>query len=116
MTKSIVLTAADTDAHNLYALILAALGVTQLPQRVDQGAVFFPDFVKSVTFSLPVNQGGNTGHTLSVQDKDGNEMNSVVPGTPFKIEGTVGNLISLQAIELQASASGVVCDVSIVQN
>jgi hypothetical protein len=115
MTKSIVLTAADTDAHNLYALILAALGVTQLPQRVDLGAVFFPDFVESVTFLLPTNQAGNTSHTLSLQDQNGNEILSIIVGIPYTIEG-IRNSISLQAFKVQASAEGVVLNVSIVQN
>jgi hypothetical protein len=114
MTKAIQLTAADVSVHNLYALIEAALGVTQLPQRVDLGAVFFPDFVESLTISLPLSQSGNSGNNLSVQDQNGHEITSVLPGIPFTIAGT-GNIISLQAIKLQASASGVVTDVSIVQ-
>jgi len=116
MTKSIQLTAADTSAHNLYALILAAMSVTQLPQRVDQGAVFFPDFVNTITFNLPLSQTGNPGNSLSVQDQNGNEMNSVLPGIPYSIVGPVSNTISLQAIKIQASASGVVTDVLIIQN
>ena len=116
MTKGIQLTSADTSSHNLYALILSALSVTQLPQRVDQGAVFFPDFVNSISFNLPLSQSGNPGNSLSVQDQNGNEMNSVLPGIPYIITGPTGNTISLQAIKIQASASGVVTDVSIVQN
>jgi hypothetical protein len=115
MIKGIQLTAADTDSHNLYALILAALSITQLPQRVDQGAVFFPDFVFSLTLSLPLNQDGNSGNSLSVQDQNGNEMQNLLPGIPWTITGVV-NGIALQAIQIQASASGVVTDVSIVQN
>jgi len=113
MTKAIQLTAADSAAHNLYALILAALGVTQLPQRVDLGAVFFPDFVASVTFSLDLST--NSGKSLSVQDQNGNEMQQVLPGIPFTLGAGNQNAVGLQAILIQASASGVITDVSIVQ-
>jgi hypothetical protein len=116
MTKSIQLTAADTNAHNLYQLILAALGVTQLPQRVDQGAVFFPDFVAQVSFNLPIGQAGNPGNSLSVQDQNGNEMFTVLPGIASPLGAGTLNNISLQAIKLQASAIGVVTDVNVIQN
>ena len=114
MTKAIQLTSTDAAAHNLYSLILAALTVTQLPQRVDQGAVFFPDFVASVSFNL-TGVAGNSGQSLSVQDQDGNELNSVIPLIPFTIAGG-RNIISLQALKIQATAAGVITDVSIIQN
>ena len=116
MTKSIQLTSADTNAHNLYQLILAAESVTQLPQRVDQGAVIFPDFVAQITLSLPLSQSGNSGASLSIQDKDGNEMYSLIAGFVQEIGAGLLNNVSLQAIKLQASASGVVTDVYVIQN
>ena len=114
MTRAIQLTAADTSAHNLYALILEAESVTQLPQRVDLGAVFFPDFVNNLTITLPLSQAGNSGQSLSIQDP-GSEITSVLPGIPFKISG-VGNSIALQGLKIQATAIGVVTDVFAVQN
>jgi hypothetical protein len=117
MTKAYQLTAADTNSHNLYALILTSLGVTQLPQRVDRGAVFPPDFVCTVTFTLSLSQAGNSGNGLSVQDVSGNEITSVLPGIPFSLgAGGTQNNISLQALKIQSSAEGVVTDVSIIQN
>jgi hypothetical protein len=115
MTKAIQLTSTDSASHNLYALILTEMNVTQLPQRVDLGAIFFPDFVQTVTFTLPLNQSGNSGESLSIQDQNGIEMTSVLPGIPYSISGK-NNIISLQAIKIQASASGVVTDVAIVQS
>jgi hypothetical protein len=115
MTETITLTSTDTAAHNLYQLILAELEVTQLPQRVDLGAVFFPDFVASVTFSLSLQQTGNSGQSLSVQDQGGFEYNDVLPGIPWMLGPGNINAISLQGLKIQASAVGVVTDVSIVQ-
>jgi hypothetical protein len=112
MTKSIVLTAADTDAHNLYALILAALGVTQLPQRVDLGAVFFPDFVASVNFFLP---SATAGQYISIQDQNGNEMVQIGPNNPTSLGAGIINNISLQALKIQASVTGIVTEVTVFQ-
>jgi hypothetical protein len=114
MTRGVVITFTDTAAHNLYALILAALGVTQLPQA--NGAAFFPDFVTQVTFLLNILTAGNSGQSLSIQDQNGHEMNSCITGIPVTIGSGNVNNVSLQAIKLQASASGVAVDVSIVQN
>jgi|SRR5208337_3571117 len=116
MTQGIQLTSTDAASHNLYALILAALSVTQLPQRVDQGAAIFPDFVAQVTFSLPISQAGNSGASLSVMNRSGSEMLSLIPGFTQSLGAGLLNNVSLQALYIQASASGVVTDVSIVQN
>ena len=115
MTKSIELTAADTNAHNLYALILAELGVTQLPQRVDLGDVFFPDFVAKVTFFLDNGNPANSGNTLQIQDQSGNEITSILPAIPYSIGSGNQNNVSLQSLQIEASASGVVTNVSIEQ-
>lgn len=117
MTKAVQLTSADTAAHNLYALILAKLGVIQLPQRADLGDVIFPDPVAQVKFLLPVNQAGNSGKNMSVQDQNGNEMSSLITGIEFDLGAANGpNIISTQAIKLQASASGMVIDVTVIVN
>ena len=116
MTKSVQLTFADSAAHNLYALILASESVTQLPQRIDLGAVIFPDFVAQIILTLPLAQAGNSGNSLSVQDKDGNEMYSLIAGFAQEIGAGLLNNVSLQAILVQASASEVVLDVLVIQN
>ena len=108
MTKAIVLTSADSAAHNLYGLILAVLGVTQLPQRVDQGAVFFPDFVASVNFYI-------SSGTLSVQDQNGNQMTVVPATTNISIGNGQINDVSLQAMKIQASGSGITINVTVFQ-
>jgi len=117
MTQAAQLTLADTAVHNLYALILADDGVTQLPQRTDLGAIIFLDPSASVTFTLPLSQAGNSGNSLSLQDQEGNELTSLLPGIPFTLGLSTGpNEIALQAIKVKASASGVVLDVASTVN
>lgn len=117
MIKAIQLTAADANAHNLYALILAAQSVSQLPQRVDLGVVTFPDTVATITFLLPITVAGNSGESLSVQDLDGNEIGQVITGIPLTLNsGSAVNNLSVQEIKIKASASGVVTDVSVIVN
>lgn len=107
MTKSIQLTSADSASHNLYGLILAALAVTQLPQRVDLGAVVFPDFVSSVNFSV-------ASGTWKVLDSSGNLMTSINSGNTSFGNGNINN-ISLQAMQLQADAGSRVINITAFQ-
>lgn len=112
MVRACQITFADAISHNLYAMILATNSVTQLPQRTDLGAVIFPSVVSELTFLLPISEAGNSGQNCAIQDVTGAEINEVITGIPFTISDSV-NSIDLQAILVQATASGVILDVSI---
>lgn len=114
MVRAYQLTLADTSLHNLYALILAAEGVTQLPQRVDLGDVIFPSPVASITFSLPLIDA-NSGNTLPIQDQTGQEITVLLAGIPFPLSSMNVNSIYLQNIQVKASAGSMVLDVSVNQ-
>ena len=105
MTKGITVTATGTP-QNLYALILVALSVTQLPQRVDLGTVFFPDFVNTVIF--------NSAEDFNVLDQNGNLVIDTTTGTaPFQLVG-VSNNIFLQALEIESVTGSVNVNVTVI--
>jgi hypothetical protein len=105
MTKAITVTATETP-QNLYALILAALGITQLPQRVDLGAVFFPDFVNTIIF--------NTAENFNILDQNGNLIiDDATSQPPFQLVG-VSNNISLQALEVESVTGSIGVNVTVI--
>src|ERR1041384_5198276 len=106
MVQAVTITAADTAAHNLYELILDALGVTQLPQRADLGDVIFQDPVASVNFYV-------ASGTLSVQDQDGNQITLVPATTDISLGTGDVNNISLQAMKIQSGSGCQVISLSV---
>jgi len=111
MMQGCQITLSDTAAYNLYALILSTLNLASPPQT-GLGQRVFASNVAYLCLTLAINQSGNSGNFVSVQDQNGQEMNVLISGIPWIVFDTT-NTIDLQGIKLQATADGAVVDVAI---